>query len=105
MKKLKRIRIFPFAKFQALLFLLIGILCGIIYSFGGLVIDILVTYGVLSAEDVSSPGLSFGTVLAFGALVGMPLLFAAAGFLTGVIEAILFNLLARYFGGIKTDFE
>ena len=91
--------------FQALLFGLIGAVCGIFYAFGGLVVDALVSLDWLSAQAMSTPGLSFGTVLAFGALVGMPLLFAAAGFVAGMVEAILFNGFARWTGGFKIDFE
>jgi hypothetical protein len=39
-----------------------------------------------------------------GALVGMPALFTTAGFLTGILEAILFNLWVKYLGEIKIDF-
>lgn len=50
-------------------------------------------------------GLSYGTLLAFGALIGMPLIFGATGFLTGICEAILYNLFAKLFGGIKINFK
>ena len=45
MEKLKKIKIFPFAKFQALLLALLGLLAGIYYSFGGLLVDGLVSLG------------------------------------------------------------
>ena len=89
MKHLKRINVFQFAIFQAVLMALIGMLCGMLYSFGGLLIDTSVALGVLSSEAMSTPGLSFGTVLAFGALIGMPVIFAVAGFLLGIVEAVL----------------
>jgi hypothetical protein len=44
-------------------------------------------------------------VLAFGALIGMPIIFATFGFIVGLIEAFLYNLFARWFGGIEIDFE
>jgi len=52
-----------------------------------------------------TPGLSYGTVLAFGALIGMPVLFATFGSVFGFLEAILYNLFAHWFGGIKLDLE
>ena len=104
MNKLKKINTLSFAKFQALLMGLTGVLFGILYSFGGLFIDTLVSLEILSPELASTPGLSFGTVLAFGALIGMPLLFAFLGFLFGIIEALLFNLVAKRFGGIQVPF-
>lgn len=105
MEKLKKIGILSFAKFQAVLMALVGMVCGIIYSIGGLIIDALVTIGLLSSESLSSPGLSYGTILAFGALVGMPVIFASIGFLVGIVEAVLYNLFARWFGGLKLNFD
>ncbi|MFQ5677381.1 MAG: hypothetical protein ACE5G1_15945, partial [bacterium] len=78
---------------------LIGLILGILYSFGGLIIDALVSMGWITSAE--TPGLSFGTVLAFGALIGMPIIFATFGFIVGLIEAFLYNLFARWFGGIK----
>lgn len=52
-----------------------GLVCGVLYSFGGVVVDLLTI------------GLNRGTVMAFGALVGMPAIFGALGFLLGVITA------------------
>ena len=101
MAELKRIIVFSFAKFQAILMALVGLIAGILYSFGGFAIDVLVSIGWISSSE--TPGLSFGTVLAFGALIGMPIIFAAFGFMTGLIEAFLYNIYARRFGGIKKE--
>ena len=103
MKKLKKIKVFSFALFQALLFGLVGLLMGILYSFGGLAIDTLVSLDLIITNE--TPGLSYGTVLAFGALIGMPLIGAGAGFILGGIEAILYNLFAKYSGGVKISFD
>lgn len=103
MEPLKRLKVLPFATFQAFLGLLIGLLCGILYSFGGLIIDTVVSMGLLSPERMSTPGLSIGTLMAFGALLGMPLIFAGLGFLLGIVEAVLYNLYAKWFGGLRLD--
>ena len=105
MKTIRKLNVFQFALFQAFLLFLIGVLCGILYSFGGLIIDSMVSLGWLSPEKMETPGLSYGTVLAFGALIGMPLIGAGIGFATGIIEAILYNIYAYFFRGIKLDFE
>jgi len=83
----------------------LGLVAGILYSFGGLVIDVLVSIGWISSASAATPGLSLGTVLAFGALVGMPIIFATFGFILGLVEAFLYNLFTRLFGGIEIDFE
>ncbi len=103
MKKLKKIAVFSFAKFQAFMGVLIGLIFGILYSFGGLIIDTLVSSGYITSSE--TPGLSFGTILAFGALLGMPIIFGTAGFLLGIVEAILYNLFAKWLSWIKIDFE
>jgi len=41
MIKISRLGVFSFARFQALLAGLLGLLAGVLYSFGGLVIDAL----------------------------------------------------------------
>ncbi len=51
----------------------LGFACGVVYSVGGLIVDAFTT------------GLNRGTALAFGALVGMPILFGAAGFTAGAL--------------------
>lgn len=103
MENIKRIGVFSFAKFQAFLGAIIGLICGILYSFGGLIIDVLVTMGWMTSSE--TPGLSNGTILAFGALIGMPIIFSIAGFLLGVTEAILYNFSTKWFNGLKLDFE
>lgn len=104
MKKLKKIKVLSFVKFQTVIGAFIGLGAGIVYSFGGLVTDSLVSVGWITVP--STPALSFGTVLAFGALIGMPIIFATFGLAVGLIEALLFNLfITRWFGGIEIDFE
>jgi hypothetical protein len=103
MTKIKTIGVLSFAKFQALLGALLGFVAGIIYSFGGLAIDALVTLGWITSSD--TPGLSYGTILAFGALFGMPLIGLLAGLVLGFISALLYNQYAKWFGGISLDFK
>jgi hypothetical protein len=101
MKKNNKINLWSLAKFQAILMALIGLLLGVLYSFGGLIIDTLVSLGWISSSE--TPGLSYGTLLALGALIGMPVIGCVIGFVLGLIEAILYNLYAGWFGGIKMD--
>ena len=61
----------------------IGFILGILYSFGGAVYDLFTI------------GWNLGTVLAFGALIGMPVIFAIPGLLLGGISAALYNVLRK----------
>ena len=103
MAKIRKVHELSLARFHGILFGVIGLGAGILYSFGGFIIDLSVTMGWITSTE--TPGLSYGTVLAFGALVGMPIIFATFGFIVGLIEAFLYNLFARGFGGIEIDFE
>ncbi|MDH3216345.1 MAG: hypothetical protein OEN01_08640 [Candidatus Krumholzibacteria bacterium] len=93
MAKLKQIGILFLAKLQAIVMAFVGLIAGILYSFGGFI------------YEAFTGTLNSGTALAFLALIGMPIVFAAAGFIVGLIEAFLYNLIARWFGGIEMDFE
>jgi hypothetical protein len=101
MGKIKKLQVISFAKFQATLGALVGLLAGSIYSFGGLFIDILVTLNWVVTSE--TPGLSYGTVLAFGALIGMPLIGVIAGFILGFISSLLYNIFAKRFGGVHLE--
>ncbi len=82
---------------------IVGLIAGILYSVGGAIYDVLVSIGWITSA--STPGVGYGTALAFLALIGMPVTFATFGFIVGLIEAFLYNLFARWFGGIEIDFE
>ena len=78
---------------QTKLFFLLGVLAGIIYAFGGLIIDASVSLNWLSSDE--TPGLSSGTILAFGALIGMPLIGAALGMALGLVQGVVLLIVTR----------
>jgi hypothetical protein len=101
MSKSKKVKVVALAKFQSILGGMLGLLAGIIYSFGGLIIDVLISMGWITSNE--TPGLSIGSVLAFGALFAMPIIAALIGLVIGIIEAVLFNIFARLIGGIEIN--
>ncbi|MEK9603580.1 MAG: hypothetical protein VW127_04055 [Flavobacteriaceae bacterium] len=103
MQKTKKINLFSLGKFQAVMGGLLGVFCGILYAFGGLLIDLLVSLEWISSTETI--GLSHGTLLAFGALVAIPLLFSMAGFLLGLIQGLIFNIFAHWFGGFNIEIK
>ena len=70
-------KILPVATRLARRMAYLGLVCGVVYSFGGLIYDWLTI------------GLNWGTAMAFMALVGMPLVFGTFGFLSGALIAIV----------------
>ncbi|MFC1575075.1 hypothetical protein ACFL5A_00310 [Gemmatimonadota bacterium] len=93
MAKLKRLGVLFSAKLQAIVMAVVGLVCGILYAFGGAIYELLT--GTLNS----------GTALAFMALIGMPILFGAFGFLAGAVGALLYNFAAKGFGGIEIDLD
>ena len=56
---------------------LVGLALGVLYSFGGLIVDLLTI------------GLNWGTLMAFGALLGMPLVLGGVGMAAGVLVGLV----------------
>ena len=92
MRKARRLRPLSFAKFQAILMAPVGLLAGVLYALGGAV------------YELATRNLNAGTALAFLALLGMPIAFAGIGFVAGIAEALLYNIFARWLGGLEVDF-
>ncbi len=86
------IGVFSVAARTAALMAIVGLVAGALYSFGGAAVDVLVTIGVITST--STPGLSWGTALAFMAIIGMPVFFAVFGFAAGLTGAFLYGLIA-----------
>ena len=84
---------FNYVQFCAMLGALIGFVVGIFYAFGGLMIDTLVSVNLLSAATMGTSGLGLGTLMAFGALIGMPALFAIISVLIGLVLAGVSNMM------------
>lgn len=88
---MKKISLISIAKFQAILFCLLGFLAGGCYSFGGLIYDWWTT------------GLNWGTALAFFSLIGMPLIFGCFGLVVGFTQGILYNIFRKWIGPISLN--
>jgi hypothetical protein len=93
MAKLKNIRVLSLAKLQAVVMAFVGLIVGIVYSFGGAI------------YEAYTGTLNSGTALAFFALIGMPILFAVFGYVTGIIGACLYNVTSKWFGGIDINIQ
>ncbi len=75
---------FSIIKFHAITFTVLGLLAGIFYSVGGLI------------ADLATTGINQGTLLAFGALIGMPIIGAIFGITLGIVELIIYSTLAKF---------
>ncbi|QBY05688.1 hypothetical protein E2K93_15545 [Thalassotalea sp. HSM 43] len=93
MAKLKSIGIVFLAKLIALAFAGFGLIAGLLYAFVGL------------WADLTSTGVNWGSLFAFGAIVGMPVLFALVGFILGAMSSVAYNVVSAKLGGIEMDAE
>ena len=76
-----QLNVLRFACFLSAICGVVGFLAGVLYSVGGLIVDIFTI------------GLNAGTALAFLALIGMPVIFAVCGTVAGIVVAVIYNVL------------
>ncbi|MAG46993.1 hypothetical protein CL617_00165 [archaeon] len=82
--ELKKIDPMSIAKLSTAIYGVFGIPIGIIMAtFGGL----------------------FGGGLGFSAIIIVPIAYAFIGFVSGIIVGLLYNVAAKYVGGVTFDFE
>jgi hypothetical protein len=89
---LKRVGPFSCAKVSAVLYGLIGLIVGALFS-------LIAVVG--SAVGDSSMGFLFGA----GAIILLPLFYGALGFVSGALMAWLYNVIVGWIGGIEIEFE
>ncbi len=93
MQEIKRIDIISLAKIEAVLGGVIGLIAGIIFAVVGTAF-----MGVAEGE----PG-SFALLFGLTAVIILPILYAAVGFVAGLIVAFVYNVIAGLIGGIKIE--
>ena len=97
--RLKSIGVLSCAKVAGLLYGLMGLLFGALFSF----------FSVLGLAFSSAKGNSgealLGLVFGVGAVVFLPIFYGVMGFITAAIGAALYNFIARMTGGIELELE
>ena len=80
---------------------------GLVYAILGVVAGVIVALIPLFREFVTGhpPRTAFGTFLGAGAIVVFPILYGVAGFVTALISAWLYNLVAGWVGGVEVDIQ
>jgi hypothetical protein len=86
------------AKISGLLYAIMGLIVGLLFTFASLIGAALGTMG--DAPDALFP-LFFGV----GAVVFLPIFYGFIGFLSALIGAALYNLMASMVGGVELEFE
>ena len=93
---IKRIGPVSCARISGTLYAIIGLLAGSLFSVAAFL-------GSFSPKRMSGGGIA--AAVGMGAIVVFPILYGAIGFVTTLIFAWLYNLLAGAVGGIHIDLE
>lgn len=93
---LKRLGPLSCAKIAGTLYAIIGLLVGAVFS----VLSLASGLGWNASGD---PGLR--PLIGIGAIVAFPILYGGMGFVTTLVGAWLYNILAGALGGIEMDFQ
>jgi len=100
--QIKKLGVLSVAKIQAFVGFVVGLILGILYFlifaiFGAVIMS-------MAGRDGAAAG---GITIVYGiaALIGFPIFYAVAGFVGGAIVTLIYNLVARFVGGIEIEVE
>lgn len=96
MYEFKKVDIWSFTKFSAVMGLIIGLFAGLIFAIIGSVFN-----SAMSAMGGSSIMASFNRP--WLGIIIFPLLYGLGGLIGGAISGLLYNLVTKIVGGIKFD--
>lgn len=95
----KKIGVLSAGKVTGALYALVGLVFGAIFALFSL---LGAAVGVASSQSSDAlVGLLFGV----GSVVFLPIFYGALGFVFGLLTALLYNLVARFVGGIQVEVE
>jgi hypothetical protein len=93
---LKRIGVLSCGKVMGLLYAVFGLIAGLLLS----VLSLLgVAIGAASGDGEAALGALFGV----GAVILLPIVYGLLGFLAGMLVSALYNLAARFTGGLELE--
>ena len=93
MKEIRRMDVLSVGKIYALALANIGFIAGIIIALIG-----------SAVATFQRPGM-WGAGLGIASIIILPIVYAIFGFLLGIIGAALYNLIAKWVGGIKIELK
>jgi hypothetical protein len=89
---LKSVDIMSLAKIATLFGVVVGVVMGIFY-------------GVIAAMVGIHRGFAIGAIAGIALVFIMPILGAVCGFISGVVHAFLYNVFAKWVGGVNLEFQ
>jgi hypothetical protein len=95
---IKRVGPLSCAKIAALLYAIIGLIFGAMFSLFALV-------GTFPSDPAMPISPLFGVAMGVGAIIFLPLFYGAMGFVMTLVFAAIYNVLAGIMGGIEIQVE
>lgn len=95
----KRIGVLSLGKVMGAIYGGMGLLFGLIFSFVSL---LGLAFGA-ALQDTGGFESMFGLLFGVGAVVLLPVFYGLMGFLAGLLTAALYNLAARFVGGLELE--
>jgi Transmembrane domain of unknown function (DUF3566) len=96
-RELKKVDPFSLAKVLGILYALLGVIIGLLFAAWGSVMSDLYMDG---SDEATKTILSF---FGIGSIIFFPILYGIIGLVAGVITAALYNLVARWVGGVMIE--
>ena len=79
---------------------------GAIYGLFGLLFGFFITmFSFIGAAAAGGTAGTIGVILGVGAIIFLPLVYGIMGFVVGALMAVIYNFVAKKFGGIKMDLK
>jgi hypothetical protein len=93
MIEIKKLGVISVGKMLGLLYAILGLIFGAIFSCVSLI-------GAMAAFTESG-GEALGLLFGVGSIIFLPIIYGLMGFVTGLVVALIYNLIARFVGGIE----
>lgn len=95
----RKIGVLSAGKVTGVLYAILGLVFGAIFALFSL---LGAAVGVASSQ---SPDALVGLLFGVGSVVFLPIFYGVLGFVFGLLTALLYNLVARFVGGIEVEIE
>jgi len=99
---IRRVGVLSIAKISAIIAAVVGLLLGILIFLGSL------AGGGAAAESMAGtnePGMAWLSGLGIFAIIVLPILYGIVGFIGGAIQGFVYNIAAKFVGGISIETE
>ncbi len=97
MVKLIKIGVLSFAKIYTVIMAILGFFLGLFFA--------LINIFLSSLNDLNSPELAIYTTFGLWGIIFFPIIYGIIGFIAGLVSALIYNLSAKFVGGIELEFD